>query len=140
MTKVFAPFIILSLLCSLGYADTNGDPSPTTGARGGKRIGGKRNYIESAGKNPDTIRGNCAIIESSTNPLASACVNLLLILNDAKGDEAMRTRTSAQGQFEFTAEPDTSYKIVSGSKFYELVAPTIAIHGGDRVLVQLQQK
>ena len=130
MYKAFVFFILFLILSPITSADTNS----------GKRVGvGKKTDLESASKNSDTIRGICIIIESATNPVASTCMNLLLILNDLQGNEMMRTRTTAQGQFEFSADSGKAYRIISGSKFYELVSPTSPIHGGDKIQVQLQQ-
>jgi hypothetical protein len=44
------------------------------------------------------------------------------------------------GQFEFVTEQGASYKLVSGSKFYEVVAPDKPVHSGDNIEVHLKQK
>jgi hypothetical protein len=67
-------------------------------------------------------------------------VSLVLILTDADGNEVLKTRTTAQGQFEFESEPGKNYKIIPGSKFYEPVVARAIVHSGDRIGLQLQQK
>lgn len=85
------------------------------------------------------LEGFCYIAEGPTNPKPGPCVNLLLILNDEGGKELYKTRTSSQGIFEFSSEAEKVYHIVSGSPFYEVVAPK-AVRGGTKINLQLQQK
>jgi hypothetical protein len=95
-----------------------------------------------ADTHPGTIRGVCAIQAGPGNPFPGPCVSLLIILEDAKGNEVARTRTTPQGEFDFTAAAGSQaeYIFVSGSKFYEVIAPTRTVHGGDRVSLLLRQK
>lgn len=86
-----------------------------------------------------SVEGFCFIGESSTNLHPGPCVNLLLILNDDQGVEVARTRTTSQGMFEFAAESQKLYHVVSGSKFYEVAIPK-SVHGGSKINLQLQQK
>lgn len=128
-------FLAIASLASLVHAD--GDSTPPTGRRRG---GGKRNSIGPSSKNPGAIRGTCSIVESPTNPLPGPCVNVLLILNDPKGNEVVKDRTTPQGGFDFSAEPGKAYNIISGSKFYEVVTPKDVVHGGEKVNLVLRQK
>ena len=89
---------------------------------------------------PGTIHGTCSVVASATNPFAGPCVNLSIILNDAQGVEKERGRTNAQGQFEFDATSGQDYRVVPGSKYYDIVSPTTAVHAGDKVDLKLQQK
>jgi hypothetical protein len=119
-------------------ADTNSaaDSSVVKGRHGG-RVG--KRPAAAASPEPGSIRGTCTVAQSSSNPFPGPCINLLLVLKDAQGNEAFKARTNPQGQFEFLAEQDKPYKISCSSKFYETVSPTDAIHAGERVSVVLKQ-
>ena len=88
-----------------------------------------------------TIRGHCTLLEGGGNPFSGSCVDTVLILNDAKGNEQLRARTNAGGSFEFAGlDPKGQFAIISGSKFYEVVSPTGPLHSGDQVELKLRQK
>jgi hypothetical protein len=112
--------------------------SPLGGKRGRGR--GQIKMRGSGAKGANTVRGTCSILESQFNPIPGPCVNTLLVVSDVKGEELARTRTSAKGEFEFTAERATSYRIGSGSQAYEVVSPSDPVQGGSRVVVKLRQK
>ena len=114
--------------------------TPTAEGRTGRRGGGKRVNPDKGGRSAGTISGNCSTVESPMNPLAGACVNTLLALNDEKGAEVSKTRTNIKGDFEFAGEPSKAYHLVSGSQYYEVVSPTAFVHGGDHVTLKLRQK
>jgi len=143
MKFLIAVFLVLAALAisAVAHADSdsaNGSSAPVTGR--GKRGGGKKPNPNPSAGNPDSVRGTCTVIESPSNPIAGPCVTTMLVLNDIDGNEIAKDRTTAQGQFEFTAERGKAYKIAPGSKYYNLVSPTTAIHGGDKINLQLQQK
>jgi hypothetical protein len=150
MTKVLFPILLFALLISLAswvHADTgsesdmNGNSTgPSTMGHTGRRGGGKRLNPDKGSKSTSSVRGTCGTAASTTNPLAGPCVNIELILNDEKGAEIERTRTSQSGRFEFAAKKGTNYRIVSGSKFFEVISPKDLIHGGNSVDLQLRQK
>lgn len=70
--------------------------------------------------------------------MAAPCADVVLALA-GKGDPIL-ARTDRMGQFEFVTEQGASYKLVSGSKFYEVVAPDKPVHSGDNIEVHLKQK
>jgi len=147
-SRIFALFGLLFAIAPLVHvvradSDTSSEaPStsaPTIGR--GRRGGGKNSNNSQPTSNPGSIKGTCTVVESPSNPIAGPCVTTMLILNDIDGNEVARDRTTAQGQFEFTADPGKAYKLAPGSKFYDLVAPKTTVHGGDsKVNLQLQQK
>jgi hypothetical protein len=72
----------------------------------------------------DAVKGHCTVVESTQNPIASACVSLMLILKDGKGTEVSRTRTTPSGSFEFDlpdGKPD-QFSIDSGSPSYKVIS------------------
>lgn len=113
---------------------------PSTMGRSGRRGGSKRINPGLSRKSAGTIRGECETVANSSNPLAGPCTDLELVLNDEKGVEAMKTRTTKNGHFEFAGEAGKGYKITSGSKYFEVVSPKDLVHGGDTVELKLQQK
>lgn len=127
-------------LATVALADDGTTPPPPSAPGGHARRGGKR--LQPGGENDDTntIHGRCIIEENANNPLPGPCVNLLLILNDGKGNEVEKARTTPEGKFEFTAAQGKNYKIISGSRFYEVSSPKDSVQGGQRVDLILQQK
>jgi hypothetical protein len=96
---------------------------------------------EAAGpSDTDKIRGECKILAGHGNLMPGDCVGVMLVLLDSTGTEVSRTRTSNKGEFEFTARPREKFKILSGSKFYEVVSPNVPIPSGVSLEVDLQQK
>jgi hypothetical protein len=131
--------LLLLLLAFPALADDGTPPSPTQPSSA-RRAHGKRLNPSATSKNPGTIRGRCTVVESDSNPIAGPCVDMVLLLNDEKGNEVLRTRTSAKGDFEFAADPAVKYRVGSGSKFYDLVQPEGLLHGGASVDMRLRQK
>ncbi len=145
-------FIILFLIMSFfftylntkAYADSDSstsqepDNNPGMGVR--RRGSGKKLNLGKATKNPGTIRGLCTVIESTANPFSGPCVSSLLILTDKDGNEMSKSRTTAKGDFEFIADPNMTYHLVSGSRYYQVVGPMELIHGGENINLKLQQK
>ena len=145
-TYYFFVLVVLIWLSLSAYAHADTDSAtgmnssgPTTG-RGRHKGAGTQGKPGSSSKSSNTIQGSCSIAESSMNPFPGPCVNLLLILNDADDNEVVKARTNAQGQFDFATEQGKAYKIVSGSKFYDVNAPLGLVRGGDKVNLQLRQK
>jgi hypothetical protein len=137
---LFGLLFAIAPLVNVVRADSDTSSETTTTIGRGRRGGGKNSNNSQPTSNPGSIKGTCTVVESPSNPIAGPCVTTMLILNDIDGNEVARDRTTAQGQFEFTADPGKAYKIAPGSKFYDLVAPKTAVHGGDKVNLQLQQK
>jgi len=108
------------------------------GLHGGKKSVpvGKR----SPGPAPGALRGSCGIVPSDTMMLPGPCVNIMLVLNDEKGVEVERTRTNTQGAFEFSVDINKVYRVVSGSKLYEILAPQGLVHGGSTITVKIREK
>jgi len=80
------------------------------------------------------------MLKSDNNPISGPCVNLVLVLLDEKGTEVLKSRTNPRGQIEFAAEKGKVYRIIPGSRFYEIKAPLDLIHGGDTVKIFLKLK
>jgi hypothetical protein len=141
--KFLSLILLLFTIVPLVHADSDTSSEATGSAPtiGRRRRGGKNsNATPSANSNPGAIKGTCTVVESPSNPIAGPCVTTMLILNDIDGNEVARDRTTAQGQFEFSADQGKAYKLAPGSKFYDLIAPKTTVHGGDKVNLQLQQK
>lgn len=133
---------ILSLiLISAAQADTDSasDMNGSTMGRG-RRSTGNRVNLTAADSDASMISGVCTVAESESNPIASPCVNLLLVLKDSDGNEILKTRTTLQGQFDFVAEQGKKYILASGSKFYDVISPKAAVQGGGKIRLVLQQK
>jgi len=96
--------------------------------------------LDSAEKNPDTVRGTCNLSEGAKTSFSSPCVNIVIELLDESGAEISRTRTSTKGAFKFSADKSKTYRIKPVSKAYVLVSPRTTFRGGDTVDLQLQQK
>jgi len=109
---------------------------------GGGYRGGLKQKISpgSSDKEPAAIRGNCTVVASPSNPIQGACVSLLLVLTDADGNVIEKTRTTMQGQFDFITESSKTYRIIPGSKYYELATAPVLFHSGDRIGLRLKQK
>ena len=137
----FFASVVLICICSFAQADSD-SASESLGHHGG---GGKRAHSKTTeNKTAGEIHGSCSIEESTSNPIAGPCVNLVLVLNDSEGKEVLKTRTTAQGQFDFALDSTTNtgsaFQIVPGSKFYEMSSPAALVHLGDRVHIKLKQK
>jgi len=129
-------------VCDLSHAKGSGKWSPPIP----EGAGGNPIAIGKAGKNPNTIRGNCTVIDK-TKPSASArtessepCVDIVISLTDEKGSEISRTRTTSKGAFRFVADQTKTYRVSAVSPQYELVSQNPVIHGGDNIDIQLQEK
>lgn len=70
--------------------------------------------------------------------MPSPCSEVVLTLQ-GKG-EPIQTRTDREGIFEFVTEQGQQYKVVSGSKFYEVVEPLRPVFSGSRLEIHLKQK
>ncbi len=86
------------------------------------------------------IQGQCEIVQNDKNPFPGPCADISLILETLDGKEFLRTRASHEGIFSFAFDEAGSYKINSGTKFYELDKPSSALHGGESILVKLRRK
>ncbi len=130
-------FILFSFLSGAIVSVSHAQNTPQL-MRGGHH-GLKQTLQSSAGKNELSIHGVCNVVASPSNPIGGPCVSLLLLLTDSDGKEVSKGRTTAQGAFDFSTEAGKDYKILPGSKFYELATPATTVHGGGRVGVQLKQ-
>jgi hypothetical protein len=86
------------------------------------------------------IQGHCSIVEMPLDPVPGPCANLLLVLTDSNGKEVERTRTSAEGEFDFGLHRGQGFHIASGSRFFEVAEPQGAISGGPRIALRVRQK
>lgn len=90
------------------------------------------------------ITGRCTLIPSSDNPIGGPCANLMLVLNDSKGGEVDRERTTPDGEFELstTSHPsaDGLYRIGSGSRFYDVASPKALLRDGYSIELTLKSK
>ena len=138
MKKSSLVVLVLLFVCLTSSADTDTDNGVSMG-RGHHR--GKNSPTPNKNnKNPSIIRGNCSIIESSSNPFPGPCVDALIILQDVNRNELARGRTTAKGAFEFTADRSKTYYLASGSRYFDVVAPKDSIQGGNNIELKLQQK
>ena len=128
------------LLVSSAFADSLEESSPTLTGGGRHGAGLKTKVHEKAGKLQGEIVGVCVIGASPSNPMAGPCVNLVVVLNNEDGTVFEKTRTNAQGRFEFSTDIGKKYLLVSGSRFYDVVSPKEPVKGGDQVEMKLQQK
>lgn len=102
--------------------------------------GKKKNVLnkQAPKKAADHIVGQCVVLPGGGNLMNAPCAEVILTLQ-GKGDP-IHTRTDRIGQFEFVTEQGEEYKLVSGSKFYEMVQPDKPVHSGDSIEVHLKQK
>jgi len=105
------------------------------GRHAGVKTGAKKEK-----NNSKVISGTCETLASPSNPIAGACVNIVLMLKDAEGKVAGKSRTATDGQFEFQADPDKLYTIESGSRYFEVVEAKSTTTTGRRIIVHLKQK
>jgi hypothetical protein len=96
--------------------------------------------VEQEASESNKIRGICKILAGHGNLIPGNCAGVQLLLVDAKGVEVSRARTDQNGEFEFTGRTREKFKILSGSKFYEVVSPNVPVPTGISLEVDLQQK
>lgn len=140
--RIFVALLMASLIYPgfpIRADDDNSVQGEATGQGRSGKISRKFHKGDGSGKNAKMIRGHCTILEGPGNPITTPCSNTVLILNDEKGAELFRTRTTSKGDFEFSAEETGKYRIGSGSKFYDLVSPTRLLRGGESVEVNLRE-
>lgn len=136
MKALFLIFVSSFAFAQIPQQDTPTDMPPVhTRPRGKKKsIFNKKAPAKAA----DHIVGQCIVLAGGGNLMNAPCPEVILTL-EGKG-EPIHARTDRIGQFEFVTEQGEQYKLVSGSKFYEMVQPTEAVHSGDSVEVHLKQK
>jgi len=132
---------ILILFTSVAFAQNNdGMPHFPNGSRPGKSVTGQNSTTNSQPpkKSPDSIIGQCVVIPGGGNLIASPCPEVILTLQ-GKGDP-ISTRTDRMGMYEFATEQGQQYKVLSGSKLYDVVQPKDPIFSGQKVEIHLKQK
>lgn len=144
MMKLTTLILLAACLTSTAFADT--DTANGTGNSSGVKVGrgrhggSKKGNQNATSKNPNVVRGSCAVIASPSNPFPGPCVNITLVINDSEGKEILKTRTSTKGEIEFMIDPSKPYRVISGSRFYNVAAPKELVKGSHRLDVKLQQK
>ena len=135
-------FVLLNvvLLNGAAFADSDSSTTPVVRGTGHGHHAGVKISAKNAKNNSKTIQGNCETVASASNPVPGACVNLVLILKDAQGNDVVKNRTSANGHFEFPAEPGKVYTIASGSRYFEVVEAKNTTQAGSKIVVHLKLK
>ncbi len=102
----------------------------------------RKNLVtEGKGRRNDEIRGQCIVEAGGGNLIAVPCTEVVLILTGTGEDkDPISTRTDHDGNFEFSTASGQSYRVSSGSKFYEVVQPSKPVHSGEKIQIVLKQK
>jgi hypothetical protein len=141
MKSLLASLLILACP-TLSFCQAGADPG-VDGAdirqSGGKSFQAGGHEPKSANKN--LITGHCFVVESESNPMNSACVDVPLTLFDESGKTITQVRTDKKGYFEINIDdPNAVYHFGPSSQSYEMVGATRSVQGGNRALVKLRIK
>lgn len=137
-----ASWILFMMLIFFDYTSWGLADDDTSGGFVGRghRVGKRMRVGEDGAANSGTIHGHCTLLEGNGNPISGPCVNLILVLNDANGNEVLRTRTSSGGDFVFLGEKNVQYQVVVESRSYEIAGPAKSIRGGEHIDLKLRYK
>jgi hypothetical protein len=128
---------------SLSYGQAQSGSDPGVDGTNIQQSAGKpmRMFDGQNGKNSKTVMGQCIIIKSANNPFQQACVDIVLTLIDAQGNELAEARTNSKGHFEFgVADATANYTVQAKSKSYVVASPTKPAKPGSGLLLKLQQQ
>lgn len=139
--KILTLLMITPAVWAAGWFAPEYDGASGNGFRLGRfRPPPQKAEIQAPKPGPGKLVGHCTLLAGGGNLIEGPCDSALLILDDDKGQELVRTRTDKNGEFLFEAPTDGKFRIASGSRFIEVVSPMDLLHSGIHVDLKLKQK
>jgi hypothetical protein len=136
---------LLGLLLLTGTALADESPSADTtvtprATRHGGKLGKRFSTEKGKPKTRAAVHGHCTLLESPLNPITGPCISVPLELKDEKGQSQGVSRTTVQGDFDFTVEGDGPYVLAPTSSHYVVVSPKEAVGKGKAVDLRIRER